>query len=341
MQGLSILHNKQRTLALLLVILMKAASAHHAPTEFDFDKTVEIEGTIVELKWQNPHVTFKVRENNESAKPSMWEIEGSAVSMLRRTNSANLRPQLQEKVRVAGHPSRRGQNRLYGLNLLLANGEELVFEPDVSRRWKNVAVGNGGVWLDGRAEASGAGIFRVWSTKIDDPWLSNIPEDQLTQAAKDKLSIWNPVSDSVTEGCEPVGVPMLMAQPYPIEFVQKQDRIVLRIELYDLERIIHMDPTFNRESLPSGILGRSTGKWDGNSLVVTTDGITWPFLEYFGTPMSPQSSLLERFTLSPDNKRLNYSVIVTDPMYLTAPVTLERSWIARPNESVKPYKCTN
>ncbi len=72
---------------------------------------------------------------------------------------------------------------------------------------------------------------------------------------------------------------------------------------------------------------------------MVTDGIAWPFLEYTGTPLSPESSLVEHFTPSADGMRLSYSVVVTDPQYLTTSVTLTRSWVARPNESVKPYKC--
>lgn len=333
----------QRLLLALLLVIAYSTDAHHAPTEFDFSKIVEIDGTVVEVKWQNPHVILKIRENDVRAEAVIWEIEGSGVSMLRRTNAASIRPQIKEKVRVAGHPSRKSVRRLYGSNLLLGNGEELVFDPNVRPRWKRVAVGNGGPWLDRPEGIKGAGIFRVWSTKFEEqPWLPLVPLERLTPAAKEKFSKRNLVTDSVTRGCEPVGVPMLMAQPYPIEFQQQRDRIVLRIELYDLERVIHMNPNTARESLPTGILGRSTGKWDGDSLVVTTDGITWPFLDSDGVPMSPRSSLLERFTPTPDGKFLNYSVVITDPVYLLEPVKLDRSsWVARPNESVKPYDCVD
>jgi hypothetical protein len=325
---------------LFLAAIMSSASAHHAPTEYDFDKTVEVEGILVEVKWQNPHVSLKLRANDGQTSPSIWAIEGHGVSMLMRTNAAGIRPKPGQKVRIAGHPSRRGPTRLYGTNLLLGNGEELVFEPGGSRRWSQVADGTGGAWFDEPTEASGRGLFRVWSTKLDDPW-TGISEDQLTPAAKEKLSTWNRVTDSVTRGCEPVGVPMLMEQPYPIEFVQAGDRIVLRIELYDLQRVIHMDPSVNRASLPTSVLGRSTGKWDGNSLVVTTDGITWQYLDYSGAPMSPQASLVERFTPTSDGKRLNYTVTITDPVNLKGPVNAERSWVARPNESVRRYNCVD
>jgi hypothetical protein len=75
------------------------------------------------------------------------------------------------------------------------------------------------------------------------------------------------------------------------------------------------------------------------TLVVTTDGITWPYLDPRGTPLSPLASLVERFTPSSDGTHLLYSVVITDPKYLTEPVELKRAWVARPNESVQPYSC--
>ena len=321
----------------VLLLLSMASVAHHAPTEYDFDQTVEVEGTIVALKWQNPHVTLRIRDTKDPAKT--WDIEGSGVSMLRRTTAANVRPQFNEKVRVAGKPSKRSPNRLFGTHLLLAVGHELVFEPGGKPRWKDAAFGSKSVFFEGGSKTGTASIYRVWSTKFDDPWSSTMSEERLTQAAKDKLAKWSRVTDSVTKGCEPVGVPMLMEQPYPIEFVQKQDRIVLRIELYDLERVIYLRPDTARQSLPKGILGRSTGVWDGGSLVVATDGITWPYLNYFGVPMSEDVVLVERFTPTSDGTRLNYSATITDPMYLKEPIKEERSWVARSNETVKPYDC--
>jgi hypothetical protein len=323
----------------LHVFAMQSAGAHHAPTEFDFANVIEIEGTIVEVKWQNPHVAFKVRAHGAQGQPVIWEIEGSSVSMLRRTNAAAERLQVRDKVRIAGNPSRRATNKLYGLNLLHANGREIVFHPEGRQRWQGVAVGNVSTWFDGNVESSRAGIFRVWSTKFDDSWLSAVPPERLNDAARAKVAAWDLVHDSATHGCEPVGMPVIMAQPYPIEFVQQKDRILLRIELYDLVRTIHMSDAVARGSLPTHILGRSKGRWEGNTLIVETDGITWPYLDYMGMPLSTAASLVERFTATDDGTRLNYSVIITDPQYLTEPVELQRSWVARPNEAVKRYDC--
>lgn len=325
--------------ALVCAAAFGPAGAHHAPVGFDFGKIVEIEGTVVEVRWQNPHVAFKVRADRAEGQPVIWEIEGSSISMLLRMNAATERPQVHDRVRVAGNPTLRPSNKLYGQNLLRANGREIVFQPEGRQRWKSTVVGDAGAWFDARTEPNQAGIFRVWSTNFGDPWMSPPSRDQLTAAGRAKTDAWEPTEDSIAGDCEPVGVPMIMAQPYPIEFVREGDRILLRIELYDSVRTIHTGPAVERASLPTHILGRSTGRWDGSTLVVETDGITWPYLDYNGMPLSTDAFLVERFTLSADGTRLHYSVVVTDPQYLIGPVESKRSWIARAGQAVRKFNC--
>lgn len=51
-------------------------------------------------------------------------------------------------------------------------------------------------------------------------------------------------------------------------------------------------------------------------------------------------SVVERFTPSEDGSRLEYSMTVTDPEVCAESVTLERHWVWRPSEEIKPYDCT-
>jgi hypothetical protein len=329
--------------ALLLAAALCAplqSFSHHSATEYDYGRIVEVEGVLVELKWQNPHVRFKVRAADVQGKPVIWDIEGSSLSVMRRTNATpdKLRPG--DRIKVAGEPSKRAPHRMYALHLLQADGEELVFHPGMRPRWRDAAAGNASTWFDpGTAANASAGIFRVWSSKLDDPepfWLANYP---MTESARSLAAIWDPVNDTVAKDCEPKGMPTIMEQPYPMEFVRQKDAILLRMEEYDTVRTIHMSDKVARASLPKGLLGRSTGKWEESTLVVRTDGVTWPYLDASGTPLSPGATLVERFTPSADGARLHYSLTITDPQFLTAPVELKRSWVARPNESVKPYNC--
>lgn len=322
-------------------VLPQPAAAHHSAAEYEFGKTVEVEGTLVELKWQNPHILFKVRSGaGTQAGPTIWEFEGGSLSIMRRTNATRDKLRVGDKVRVAGNPSRRAPNRMFALNLLQADGTELVFFPDIRPRWRSAAAGSVSSWFDpGTAANASAGIFRVWSSKLDDPKPFFRESYPLTEAARVKLASWDPVHSEVAQDCEPMGMPIIMDNIYPMEFVRQKDAVVLRMELYDTVRTIHMGNGATLSSLPRALVGRSTGRWEGATLVVNTDGITWPYIDHRGMPLSPAASLVERFTPSADGTLLQYSVVITDLKFLTEPVELKRSWVARPNESVKPFNC--
>ena len=83
------------------------------------------------------------------------------------------------------------------------------------------------------------------------------------------------------------------------------------------------DPAERRAPTP---LGYSTGKWDGESLVVTTTDISWPYFQLYGlegVPQSPETTLVERFTASADASELLYDIAATDPHTFTATVTAQ------------------
>ncbi len=131
-----------------------------------------------------------------------------------------------------------------------------------------------------------------------------------------------------------------MEQPYPLEFVRKGETILLRLEEYDT-RADHRHGGRRRRwtRLPKTLLGRSKGRWDGPTLVVTTSRIDWPYLDPSGVPLGPSATIIERFTPAPDGTRLGYTMTVTDPATFTQPLELTRSWVWRPGETVKPYNC--
>jgi hypothetical protein len=55
-----------------------SVAAHHSTTMFDHAKTVTLTGTVVELRWVNPHVTLLVNgiiKDREGDEPSPWLLE--------------------------------------------------------------------------------------------------------------------------------------------------------------------------------------------------------------------------------------------------------------------------
>lgn len=88
------------------------------------------------------------------------------------------------------------------------------------------------------------------------------------------------------------------------------------------------------------LLGHSTGRWYGRTLVVRTDHIDWPHFDTVGVPLSEEAVVTERFTLSQDGKRLNYRIQVADPQTFVEPIVFEKYWLSVPGTTVNPYECT-
>ena len=131
-----------------------------------------------------------------------------------------------------------------------------------------------------------------------------------------------------------------MGNPLPIEFVREGDDILLRLEEYDTERRIHMGQFAAPADMPASPLGHSVGRWEGSSLMVATTRLSWPYFNQLEIPQSEDSVLAERFTPTPDGSRLDYELIVTDPVNFLEPVTLSRHWLYLPDERIMPYRCT-
>ena len=56
-------------------LLPLATQAHHSYAEYDQQKTVEIQGKLVKVAFQNPHLSLKVQVAGNPA--VLWNIEGS------------------------------------------------------------------------------------------------------------------------------------------------------------------------------------------------------------------------------------------------------------------------
>ena len=163
-------------------------------------------------------------------------------------------------------------------------------------------------------------------------WKSDYP---LIESARIAQTQWVPVQGSE---CAPKGMPTIMEQPYPIQFVQEGDDVVLRLEEYDTVRVIHMGEA--EAAPPRSLLGYSHGRWEDTTLAVSTTAIDWDYFDKEGIPQGDNMTVSERFTPSDDGSRMEYTMTVTDPEVFTEPVTLERHWVWRPGEEVKPYDCT-
>ena len=319
--------------------------AHHSVGgNFDPNMTIEIEGEITGIHWRNPHVKFTLAVAGDGGEVEQWEIETHSLSIMRRMSVADPFVEIGDRVKAAGWPALRAPNGMFVNNMLLPSGEEFVFEftaEPADLRWSDRLWGTNDRWFAEAGDTSGAeqGLFKVWSTTFAGGkgffWLREYP---LTEAARASIAAYNPEVDDPLLDCATKGMPAIMGAPYPIEFVDEGDTIALRIEEYDLRRMIHLEPQTD-DPEPS-IQGYSAGRWEGDTLVVETTAINWGHFDTRGIPLTDDAVVVERFTPNEDASELAYEITVTDPATFSEPVVMDKAWVWLPDVTIAPYECS-
>jgi hypothetical protein len=327
-------------------IWVGSAYAHHSYSEYDDQQIIEFEGKLIDVAWQNPHVRFMVEAKDENDRVVVWDVESTSVNSLQRMQVPLDILAVGRHVKFAGWPSKRAGNRIYATNFQAPDGREVVLWRYSTPRWTTTALGVGSAEPAPRFQAGVASdtdsLFRVWATDVTDvaaiaAWFRS--PMALTESAQKAVTEFDPVKDTVTPECTPKGMPIIMFQPPPMEFVDRGDTILLRTEEYDTVRTIYMNAQGNSEAQPKTHVGFSIGRWEGKTLVIDTSRVSARYLNPRGVPLGPSARFAERFTPTADGSRLDYTVTITDPDSLTAPAEIKRHWVWRPGERVLPFNC--
>ena len=334
----------RRISLICLFILPALASAHHGiGGQFDRDAMIELRGEITRVFWRNPHVRISLSTLNENGQTVVFEVEALSVSMLRQRGISGAFLNVGDEVTIAGNPSNRGRNEINLTNVLLPDGREVVLGNSRKPIWSNQALGLSGPYANpggGDSSKPELGIFRVWSRAPGTSLFRNFDLDaQVTDAARQAALAFDPLKDNATAGeCVEKSMPLVMANPYPREFVDQGQYILFRLEENDTVRTVHMGSDRSGANEPASPLGYSVGRWEGDTLVVTTTKV---FKGQFARGISLNESLeiVERFTPSDDGSRLDLSMILTDPAAFAEPMVLEQQWHYLPNVAVEPYEC--
>lgn len=318
--------------------LVSTASAHHSTSAvYKRDGAlIEAEGVITNVAWVNPHVRFEMRGAGGDGVERLWKLESNSVSIVSRFGLSADVVAVGTRVKVAGNGGRQADDVMFLTNMLLPSGKEILFGAGIQPRWSQQTIGSdtrGAV----TADTQKLGIFRVWTNVTNPPafWGNDFP---LTPSAAAVRAAFDPIKDDPTKNCAPKGMPYVMEQPYPIEFVRDGDDILLRMEEYDTVRRIKMSSAAPKNASAT-LLGDSYGQLNAQTLTVTTTNVGFSWVNGNGIPLGRGATLNEVFALSDDGSRLGYTLTITDPTTFTTPVTLRKSWEWRPGERVNPYQC--
>ena len=135
------------------------------------------------------------------------------------------------------------------------------------------------------------------------------------------------------------GVTRIVNSPYPTEFVQTADRVVILYEYMRTFRVIPTDGRAHGYDLNPSFFGESVGKWEGDTLVVDVIGFnekSW--LDPAGHPHSDALHLIERYRLT-DAQHVAYEVTIDDPKMYTKPWKSTMVFTRKPDWEIIEYSC--
>ena len=152
----------------------------------------------------------------------------------------------------------------------------------------------------------------------------------------------NNSKDNPDAHCRPLGLMQLHTHPFEKKIVQGQGAIVIMYNANNDVRQILMNgqtlPEVGPELAPWWY-GYSVGKWEGNTLVVTTVGFrddVW--LDVNGSPLTGTGKMVERFT-RPNFGTLQIDVTIADPKAYTEPFTVRVMQQLMPNTELFESVC--
>jgi hypothetical protein len=218
-----------------------------------------------------------------------------------------------------------------------------------------------GMWSDPPATAVGSfcffactdvGIDRL-NALLDDPANDARPYPELgAEASKHQKDTYfrprltdaalktyplDPADDPGFLRCEPWGLAKQMFAPHQLEIRQRSDnQIELHYGEWEALRTVYMDRRKRPADQKSNLLGHSVGRWEGETLVVETSGVT-ANITFWEFEHSDQLRVVERFSRSEDDTLL-LTATIEDPWSLREPIVLKKIWRWAPDQQITPYK---
>ncbi len=315
--------------------------AHHSIiAHYDPGDVREITGTLVDVTWANPHTILVFSVRNDEGELETWRAEGGAINTLSRNGISRESLQVGAPITVIGPVSRFGRTEMIAA-VAVASGNEYALFPALANSLDQELPSESTMTSAAGYEitfAEAPDLFRVW-TPIDFPATAIRPQVlPLTEDARARMATYDAVTDDLAAECVPAGMPSMLDQPYPVEFIDRGDQIVMRLEEWNGVRTIHMDDSAPDEGIGT-IFGHSAGHWDGEVLVIETSGIGYPYYNDAGAPMTQEMVVIERYSISPDRRRMDWTATISDPNVFTDSVSFGGWAVWAPEIEIREFDC--
>ena len=166
------------------------------------------------------------------------------------------------------------------------------------------------------------------------------PEENIERPQAQEIMKARQLMDLPSGGCLPIGYPLDALVSEFTKIIQTPRLMLMMIENDSVTRQIHLDGrALPPDPLPTWF-GYSTGKWDGDTLVVETTGFNdKAWLDLFGHPRSEAMHLTERFRRV-DFGHLEVTYTFDDPKMYKRPFSFKVTHVLQADSDVLEYVCT-
>ena len=142
-----------------------------------------------------------------------------------------------------------------------------------------------------------------------------------------------------TANCVPPGMPQIMTQPYPVEFLFTPGKVTVAIEAYSQMRRIYVDGRPHMEDPDPTYQGDSIGHWEGDTLVVDSIGFIPNSYMAPAINHSDQMRIEERIRrVGTDDMEIRTTIY--DSRALLEPWSVTRFYKRHTDWDLKEYICT-
>lgn len=317
----------------VFLAMCSSGLAHHSYIRIDRNIVVAFEATVVDFDWRNPHVYFRVATENENGERVEWEIESGSTPILAHSgwSADSLRPG--DVIQLRMHPEQNSDRRYALLESLTTADGTVLRQGILPSSATETTADIGGTWKS-RLEPDApievlSGLFAEFMT---------VP---VTEAGQASIDTYDHDRDNPNAVCYGYGLVAGLTSPHYLNQIEIfDDRVVIRDEWFDAERVVYTDGREHPVDGERTRLGHSIGHWEGETLVVDTRLFAEHRSPYgIGIASGTQKHVVERYTLNDDGRSLTLDVFLEDPEFLAESFSGTLNWDYTPDFEFYRYDC--
>ena len=334
------------TAATVLLSVGVDVGAHHSNApHYDATRPVQLEGTVTEFEFVNPHAFLHIDVPGDDGGSVVWDCEMAAAIMLRRRGWAANDFVPGQRITVNGIAARREPHGCSIRSIVLEDGTEVHLQGGGLVQRSEVLApaaasdaelhGIAGSWVRDMQRRPNGPLTGPGPRDLEPPG-----SEWFTEEGFAAQSTYDERFDDPSFRCSASSISRAWSGPgTPTEISVAGDQITIRHEFMDTVRTAQFGVREHPEDLTPVDFGHSIAWLEGETLVIDTVGFAPGVLApHPGILHSDALHIIERLSVDAGDRALRVAWVAEDPKYFSMPFSGE--FLYQPSEfPVEPYGC--